>query len=168
MSMGGHHSHRMGIDEWLTPPEILEALGPFDLDPCAPISRPWPMAARHYTVQDDGLLKPWAGRVWLNPPYGLEAERWLRRLADHGNGIALIFARTETEAFFSQVWERADALLFIRGRLTFCRVDGTRAKANGGAPSVLIAYGAENARRLEYSTIRGQYIEPSEIRRRPA
>lgn len=117
MSMGGHHSHRMGTDEWLTPPEILEALGPFDLDPCAPSTRPWPMAAQHYSKEDDGLLRPWEGRVWLNPPYGLEAERWLRRLAIHGNGIALIFARTETEAFFSQVWERADAILFLRGRL---------------------------------------------------
>jgi hypothetical protein len=117
----------MKNDEWLTPPEILEALGPFDLDPCAPVNRPWPMASRHYTIQDDGLMKPWEGRVWLNPPYGLQAERWLRRLAEHGNGIALIFARTETEAFFSQVWERATGLLFIRGRLTFYRVDGTKA-----------------------------------------
>lgn len=47
-------------DEWLTPQNILNALGPFDLDPCAPINRPWDMAARHYTVADDGLSKPWA------------------------------------------------------------------------------------------------------------
>ena len=30
-----------GKNEWLTPPHILRRLGPFDLDPCAPINRPW-------------------------------------------------------------------------------------------------------------------------------
>lgn len=50
-------------DEWLTPPEILRALGPFDLDPAAPIVRPWDMAARHYTKIDDGMSQPWEGRV---------------------------------------------------------------------------------------------------------
>lgn len=142
--IGSHQSARMLNDEWLTPPELLARLGVFDLDPCAPIARPWETAARHYTVNDNGLMQPWAGRVWLNPPYGREAATWLRRLADHGDGVALIFARTETEMFFAHVWERADALLFLRGRLHFHYVDGRRAAANGGAPSVLIAYGARN------------------------
>lgn len=159
MSMGGHQSARMKNDEWLTPPEIIEALGPFDLDPCAPEVRPWPMAREHYTKKDDGLLKPWAGRVWLNPPYGLEAESWLRRLATHGDGIALIFARTETAMFFSQVWDRADAVLFVRGRLTFHHVSGNKARANGGAPSVLVAYGPNNAQALKASGISGKYID---------
>jgi hypothetical protein len=149
----------MGSDEWLTPPEILEALGAFDLDPCAPVVRPWPMAAQHFTIEDDGLLKPWSGRVWLNPPYGAEVGRWLQRLGDHGDGIALIFARTEAEAFFAQVWHRADAVLFIRGRLTFYTVEGVKARGNSGGPSVLIAYNAANARRLEYSGIAGKFIE---------
>ena len=55
-------------DEWLTPPDIIRALGPFDLDPCSPGVRPWDMATKHYTVADDGLYRPWVGRVWLNPP----------------------------------------------------------------------------------------------------
>lgn len=148
MSMGGHHSAAALKDEWLTPPEILQELGPFDLDPCAPIKRPWPMAAEHYTIEDNGLAQPWHGRVWCNPPYGLEAARWLDRLARHGNGIALIFARTETRMFFDHVWRRADAVLFIEGRLHFHHVDGRRAAANSGAPSCLIAYGEENALRL--------------------
>lgn len=62
------HQKNGGHDEWLTPPEILRALGEFDLDPCAPVVRPWETAARHYTVQDDGLALPWEGRVWCNPP----------------------------------------------------------------------------------------------------
>lgn len=55
-------------DEWLTPPHILEALGRFDLDPCAPINRPWPTADKHYTVNDKGLTQRWEGRVFCNPP----------------------------------------------------------------------------------------------------
>jgi hypothetical protein len=74
--LSGHQSAKMKNDEWLTPPEILRALGPFDLDPCAPIARPWETAAAHYTAEDDGLSKPWAGRVWCNPPFGREAVKW--------------------------------------------------------------------------------------------
>lgn len=158
MSMGGHQSAAMLKDEWLTPPHIIKALGPFDLDPCAPHEkrRPWDMACRHYSADDDGLKQPWEGRVWCNPPYGLEAAKWLDRLADHGNGIALIFARTETAMFFEHVWGRADAVLFLRGRLHFHHVDGTRAAANAGAPSVLVAYGQANVQALRNCGIEGQ------------
>lgn len=157
--MSSHQSARMQTDEWLTPKHIIDALGPFDLDPCAPIVRPWPTARIHYTVEDNGLSQPWFGQVWLNPPYGCEAEKWLRRLADHGNGIALIFARTETQAFFSTVWARADAVLFLRGRLTFCRVDGSPGPGNSGAPSVLVAYGSTAIMRLRRIQQLGQYLD---------
>lgn len=161
MSMGGHQSAAMLKDEWLTPPEIIKALGAFDLDPCAPSNerRPWDMAATHYSADQNGLALPWHGRVWCNPPYGLEAARWLEKLADHGNGIALIFARTETAMFFDHVWEKADALLFIRGRLHFHHVDGRRAAANSGAPSVLVAYGQNNVQALRTSGIAGIVVD---------
>lgn len=156
--MGGHQSQRAGKDEWLTPPAIINALGPFDLDPCAPIIRPWPTAANHYTILDNGLAQPWFGRVWCNPPYGRETGEWLGRLSAHGRGTALIFARTETDMFFRCVWDRADALLFLRGRLHFHHVDGTRAAANAGAPSVLVAYGPEDRERLAGCSIDGQLV----------
>ncbi len=158
MGMGNHQSAKMMKDEWLTPPGILEALGKFDLDPCAPIDRLWETAKKHYTILDDGLNQGWQGRVWCNPPYGRETDKWLARLADHGNGIALIFARTETRMFFSQVWPKAQAVLFIEGRLYFHHVDGSRAAANAGAPSVLIAYGDTNAATLKSCGIAGQFI----------
>ena len=146
--MGGIGSHTSPIkgatDEWLTPMGVIDALGVFDLDPCAPIKRPWSTAISHMTIEDDGLARPWHGRVWLNPPYGPQTGRWLEKLANHGDGIALIFARTETEMFHTWGWDRADAMLFFKGRLTFHRVDGTLGKANAGGPSVLIAYGREN------------------------
>lgn len=156
--MGSHQSADAGKVEWLTPPWILKSLGDFDLDPCAPINRPWNMAKHHYTILDDGLKLEWFGRVWCNPPYGNESGAWLNKLHQHGNGIALIFARTETEVFFREVWEKADALLFIKGRLFFHHVTGERGRTNGGAPSVLIAYGKECVKKLEKSNIDGQII----------
>ena len=59
-----------GKDEWLTPPEIVKSLGEFDLDPCSPIERPWDTAKNHFTINDNGLIQNWFGRVWCNPPYG--------------------------------------------------------------------------------------------------
>lgn len=156
--MGTHESHRSLKEEWLTPPYILAALGPFDLDPCAPINRPWDMAKKHYTIEDNGLNQPWHGRVWCNPPYGNKSGQWLARLADHGKGTAIIFARTETNMFFEHVWDKANAVLFLRGRPHFHHANGQKAKTNGGSPSVLIAYGHADAEKLSTSGISGKYI----------
>lgn len=150
-SLSGHQSPRMKNDEWLTPPEILAPLGEFHLDPCAPVVRPWDTAAAHFTAKDDGLSRPWHGRVWCNPPFGREAVKWLRRMAEHGNGIALIPARTETAMFYECVWGKASAVLFIKGRPHFHYVDGRRADFNSGAPICLVAYGERNAEILERS-----------------
>lgn len=156
--MGSHHSKIVLKDEWLTPPDPLSKLGEFDLDPCAPIDRPWDTAVNHFTIEDDGLNKPWFGRVWCNPPYGKSTGVWLDKLSSHNNGIALIFARTETSIFDQFVWARATGLLFIRGRLHFHHVDGSRSKMNAGAPSVLVAFGKANAKILDNSGINGIMI----------
>lgn len=157
--MTGRHLPTMQKDEWLTPPEIVHALGSFDLDPCSPADRrPWDTAKEHWGIEHDGLSREWFGRVWLNPPYGRDAAKWLERMADHGSGIALIFARTETDMFFRYVWERAHSILFIRGRLHFHHVDGTRAKANSGAPSCLIAYSEADTEMLNNCGINGQMV----------
>jgi hypothetical protein len=156
--IGGHERPIRGrSNDWLTPPEILHALGPFDLDPCTPEEMPWPTATRRFTPTSNGLSQPWSGRVWMNPPYGPETIAWLKRLADHGNGIALVFARTETAMFFRYVWPRADAILFLKGRVRFHRLDGTIG-GQPGAPSCLIAYGKRNARRLARAKIEGRFL----------
>lgn len=163
-AIGGHQSARPGTETWLTPPDITEALGgweSFDLDPCsAPEPRPWATAkCMNGQADGDGLLMRWFGRVWLNPPYtSSEIGRWLRRLVDHGRGTALIFARTETEAFRREVWEGASGLLFLYGRLHFHYPDGRRAKANAGAPSVLCAYGQDDMDRLAASNLPGAFV----------
>lgn len=152
MSLSSHQKNG-GHDEWLTPPAIVAALGAFDLDPCSPVVRPWATAAAHMTVEDDGLSLPWAGRVWLNPPFGREAVKWLRRLVKHGNGVALVPARTETAMFYECIWNVADAVCFMRGRPHFHYVDGRRAAANSGAPICLIAYGQTNRQALHAAAL---------------
>lgn len=161
LGMGAHQSARAKTCVWLTPPAILKALGEFDLDPCACSEpRPWDTAKHHYTAEDDGLSRDWYGRVYLNPPYGPPSiiGPWMRRMAEHNCGTALIFARTETVMFFETVWRAASAALFLEGRLFFCRPDGIPAEANAGAPSCLVAYGIEDAYLLQKSGIRGQFI----------
>lgn len=143
--------------DWLTPPEILSALGLFDLDPCASQYQPWRTAQEQFTIEDDGLAREWRGRVWCNPPYGPHAEKFLARMATHGNGILLIFARTETKAFQQHCWRRADAMLFMSGRIRF-RLPGGGIAGPAGAPSVLIAYGKDNAEALKNSCIPGYFL----------
>lgn len=166
MSLTSHQRpHRGESDVWLTPPAIIDALGPFDLDPCAaPEPRPWPTATDHITLPDDGLSPEWGwgdAFVWCNPPFGPEAGRWLVRMADHGNGIALCPARTETRWFVAGVWNGATAVLFLHGRPHFHHADGTRGAANSGAPIVLVAYGAAAADRLRRCELTGTYIDLS-------
>ena len=161
MSLSGHQrGHRGKSDDWLTPPEIIKALGPFDLDPCASVDQPWRTAWEQRDVYDDGLALPWWGFVWLNPPFGPDAATWVRRLADHGDGIALVPARTETRWFVEQVWQRADAVLFLHGRPHFHRpVTGERAPFNSGAPIVLVGYGTKAVDRLRCSGLHGSIVE---------
>lgn len=164
-SMGGHERPVRGeTNDWLTPPAIIKALGPFDLDPAASLADPHRCADSAYTVAENGLTKPWNGFVWLNPPYGPEAGPFLRRLSTHGRGIALIFARTETASFFENVWRQADALFFLRGRLRFHRPDDTVPTANAGAPSVLVGYGGEAVHRLKNCALDGVFVPLGSVR----
>lgn len=165
--MGSHQSAKMIKDEWLTPPALIQSLGEFDLDPCSPIFRPWDTAKHHFNINDDGLSQKWFGRVWMNPPYGQNTDSWMEKLVEHGNGIALIFARTETGTWFNWVWPHAHAILFLKGRLFFHHVSGNQARHNAGAPSALIAFGEENRQALMSTTVPGRLVvlDPIEPKR---
>lgn len=145
-------------DEWYTPKEIIQALGVFDLDPCAPVFPLWSTAKHHYTIMDNGLYKDWFGRVWLNPPYSHPLiDYFLRKMAAHGNGISLLFNRLDTALFQRYVLSEACAILILLGRVKFYRPDGTQ----GGSPgcgSILAAYGKANAEALEQSKIKGAIL----------
>lgn len=148
------HERSGGPTEWYTPPLIFEALGiEFDLDPCSPgpLVVPWIPARSHYTKAEDGLTQPWHGRVWVNPPYGAGIDRWLQRFCAHRNGIALIFARTDTQWFHTYA-SRADAVCFTRGRIPF--VSPATPTNNCGGPgcgSVLLAHGNQCVEALRRS-----------------
>lgn len=148
-----------GEEQWLTPRYITDALGRFDFDPCSPIERPWPTARQHWTKADDGLAQYWEREKigWVNPPYGSECTRWMKRAAEHGNNLLLIFSRTDTRAFHRHVWEHPSttAVFFFEGRLRFHHVDG-RQGGSAGAASVIVAYGETARDRLVAAVARGE------------
>lgn len=147
-------SHKGETNIWLTPKWILDELGDFDLDPCAaPTPRPFPTAKRMIAEADaDGLAAEWEGRVWLNPPYGKNTGPWLQRLRAHGNGIALVFARTETN--WLQPIMECTGVFFLKGRIKFIRPDGST-ETNAGAPSILLPFGRKNVASILNSNLQG-------------
>lgn len=135
-------------DEWYTPKYIIESLGQFDLDPCAPLNPLWETASTMYNKNDNGLEKKWEGRVWLNPPYSRPLiELFLKKMAEHNNGIALLFNRLDSVMIQDVVLKNATAMKFLRKRIKFFRPDGSE----GGSPgfgSVLFSFGKKKRRNL--------------------
>lgn len=145
-------------DEWYTPKYIIDSLGKFDLDPCAPSVPLFKTAEVMYNEFDDGLAQKWEGRVWLNPPYSRPLiNKFLRRMAEHNKGVALIFSRTDTELFHTEVFNKATAVKFLKGRIKFLKPNGMEA-GTPGCGSVLIAYGEEDADILECNELKGKFI----------
>lgn len=146
-------------DEWYTPAWVTDPLGPFDLDPAAPLVPHRKIAGREYTKADDGLSLPWEGRVWLNPPFSHPAlKSFVRKMAEHGDGIMLLLCRGFDAGWFQDdVLGKADAILLLRGRVRFIGPDG---KAGRNAPlgTLLAAYGKDNARVLQECGIKGTFI----------
>ena len=156
MTLGSHQTSVGKSQTHITPKWIIDRLGPFDLDPCAASPRPWACATENWTT--NGLSQPWHGFAYVNPPFDrYEVGNWIRRLAEHGNGIALLHARTEA-AWFEPNWESAAAILFMADRIRFFRPDGSEQPANSGAPPVLVAFGHEAVRRLKRSEISGALV----------
>jgi hypothetical protein len=128
--------------DWWTPPWVFEYLGEtFDLDVSAPDGGvPWIPANNYFTVEDDGLTQPWHGFVWCNPPYGPYTPQWMAKFAEHKNGIALVFARTDCK-WFHDYCVKADAILFLKGRVQFIDGLGKTKGGGAGAGSMLIGFG---------------------------
>lgn len=145
---------------WLTPPSVLRMFPLADLDPCAaPEPRPWPTAKTMFVEADDGLSKDWFGSVWLNPPYGKNMDKWMNKLALHGQGFAITYARTDTRWFHDWVAPYASAIFFFKGRLKFHRACGKEGAAST-APHMLIAYGDQNADLLSNIRVPGILYRP--------
>ena len=148
--------------EWYTPKSVFDALGVgFDLDVCSPgLDKTWVPAERALTIAEDGLTSPWHGFVWCNPPYGKGIDKWLKRMAKHNNGIALVPARPDT-AWFHEASHTTMSILFARGRIKFH--PGDKHAPNTGSPgagNVFIAWGQQAALTLEQSNIEGHVYAP--------
>jgi ParB family chromosome partitioning protein len=130
-----HVSRNSGQVEWFTPPEYIEAakavMGAIDLDPAScSTAQQFVGAERYYTVEDDGLARPWFGRVWLNPPYasGLIEGFTSKLVAEYQAGrvqesLVLVNNATETR-WFQAALEVASAVCFPTGRVRFLDASG--------------------------------------------
>lgn len=113
-------------DEWYTPPHVFSALGcSFDMDVASPGNdvTPWIPAAEFLT--ENGLLAPWQGFIWMNPPFGPRNGiiPWLDRFFAHGDGIALTPDRTSAP-WWQHFAPMAEAILFVGPKIKFIGADG--------------------------------------------
>lgn len=143
-------------NEWYTPARIFAALGcTFDLD----VAHPAPPMSTHVpavrSLHANSLSCSWRGFVWMNPPFegrnGLVP--WLDKFFDHGNGIALTPDRSSAP-WWQVAATRADAVLFVAGKIRFLRPDGSE----GRSPScgtTLFAAGPHAVWALERATDSG-------------
>lgn len=109
--------------EWATPIEFfkeLDAKYHFTLDVCA--TKENAKCEKFFTHEDDGLAQEWEGICWMNPPYGREIGKWVKKAfetASQGEGtvVCLLPARTDT-AWWHDYCMKGE-ITFIRGRLKF-------------------------------------------------
>lgn len=130
-------------DEWMTPwwfVKLLESeFGEIDLDPCASLG--FGKAKKYFTEAENGLLKPWFGTVFCNPPYS-QISKWATKAfmeADMGNATVLFLcaARTDTRWWWNSV--RHAEVRFIKGRIKF--EEWGKEKAVGAPfPSALVVF----------------------------
>lgn len=150
----GHWETQGQSDEWYTPKYIFDALGcTFDMDVAHPKDVTTFVPASCF-ICEDSLNKPWAGFVWMNPPFGGRnaLAPWLDRFFDHGNGIALVPDRTSAP-WFRDAWNKSELALFTP-KVRFHKPDGTVGKSpsNGTA---LLAVGRRGTDALHMAGARG-------------
>jgi len=119
---------------WETPTLFFQQLDDefnFNLDPCC--THATAKCERHFTEAEDGLARPWDGKVFMNPPYGREIIKWVEKAyLESLRGalvVCLLPARTDTRWFHEWVLEKSE-IRFVRGRLKF----GGERVGSGAAP----------------------------------
>lgn len=115
-------------NEQYTPPEVLEAvqrvLGKIELDPCSNTGEPNVPAARHFTIEDNGLEQDWrASTLFLNPPFSEKAP-WVEKLIEEhqaghvGEAIVLLTASTSAE-WWRKLTDASPVVCFTSKRVAF-------------------------------------------------
>lgn len=136
-------------DEWYTPAYVFGRLGcRFDLDVAHPASQKTHVPADQL-IASNSLDLPWHGFIWMNPPFGGRngLKPWLDKFFKHGNGIALTPDRTSAP-WWQEAAKKADALLFIAGKVKFIRPDGSVGKSPSTG-TTLFASGSTGVTALE-------------------
>lgn len=138
--MNVHFSSK--TDMWSTPPSFFAKYVEkynFDLDVCASESNA--KCAKYFTEADDGLQQEWVGVCWMNPPYGREIIRWMRKAYESSlrgaTVVCLVPARTDT-TWWHDYAMKGD-IEFIRGRLKF-----GDAKNSAPFPSAIVIFNGGN------------------------
>ena len=130
------------IQTWETPQGFfnkLDNLFGFTLDACA--SSDNAKVANYYTIEQNALAQDWQGVVWCNPPYGREQVKFIQKAYDesvkHGSIIVcLIPARPDTKVWQGLIFDKANQICFIKGRLKF-----GNSKDAAPFPSAIIVFG---------------------------
>ena len=126
-------------DMWATPQKLFDELSEqfdFQTDVCAiPENAKCPT---YFTPEMDGLSQDWVGVCWMNPPYGREIGKWVKkaRMSSLENGatvVCLLPARTDTAWWHDNCF--AGEITFIRGRLKF-----GGAKHGAPFPSAIVTF----------------------------
>ena len=177
VAKGCHVTANSGENEWYTPPDIIEAarevMGGIDLDPAScELAQSNVKAKRFYTVDDDGLSKKWAGRVWLNPPYSKDligpfASKVVNESARLQQAVVLVNNATDT-AWFHDLASVASAVCFLRGRVKF--LDRTGKPANTPVQGQAVLYVGANVEgfRSRFSSFGFVVVPVTEVLREEA
>jgi len=134
--------HSKSTPKWGTPSLIIEKarvlLGDIHLDPASSAEfNQLVRALLFYTEHDNGLVQPWAGNVFLNPPGGLVKEFWERLIEHVSTGIVekafwVGFSVEQLCLLADQEFHPMDfSFCVLRKRLAF----NTENLASGGSPS---------------------------------
>ena len=107
-----------------TPQDFFDRLNEefnFTLDPCC--VKETAKCKTYFTPEIDGLTQSWEGyTVFMNPPYGREIGRWLKKAYEESlkgtTVVCLIPARTDTK-YWHDYCMNADEIRFVKGRLKF-------------------------------------------------